>query len=228
AVLAAHVWVTGAKVGSESSMTIGQEHALLVSNIIHPAFDYIALGHIHKHQVLEENPPVVYAGSLERLDFGEADDEKGFYVVEITPDANGQRQVKFDFYPLEGRRFVTVGVKIEPDDIEPTSSVLKAIAEKSDVIKEAIVRLQISLPSELEGQIRDGEIREALKEAHYFAIAKEVRRETRVRLGEGAAEEITPAQALKAYLESKKVPAERAKVLQEYGERLIEEQGGQL
>jgi hypothetical protein len=63
-----------------------------------------------------------------------------------------------------------------------------------------------------------------LKEAHYFAIAKEVRRETRVRLGEGAAEEITPAQALKAYLESKKVPAERAKVLLKYGERLIEEQ----
>jgi len=47
-------------------------------------------------------------------------------------------------------------------------------------------------------------------------------------LGEGAAEEITPAQALKAYLESKKVSAERAKVLQEYGERLIDEQSGQV
>jgi exonuclease SbcD len=225
AVLAAHIWVVGAKVGSESSMTIGQEHALLVSNIIHPAFDYIALGHIHKHQVLNENPPVVYAGSLERLDFGEADDEKGFYMVGITPDGEtGKRQVTYDFHPLEGRRFVTVSVKIEADDIEPTSTVLKAIVEKSDAIKDAIVRLQLSLPSELEGQIRDGDIREALKEAHYFAIAKEVRRETRVRLGERAAEEITPAQALKVYLESKKVPAERAKVLQEYGERLIEEQ----
>ncbi|GAI48358.1 unnamed protein product, partial [marine sediment metagenome] len=41
AILAAHVWVTGAQVGSESSMTIGQEHALLVSNVSHPAFDYI-------------------------------------------------------------------------------------------------------------------------------------------------------------------------------------------
>jgi exonuclease SbcD len=224
AVLAAHVWVTGAKVGSESSMTIGQEHALLVSNIIHPAFDYVALGHIHKHQVLNENPPVVYAGSLERLDFGEADDEKGFYLVEIEPDEKGERQVKFDFHTLEGRRFVTVSVKIEPDDIDPMSTVLKAIAEQQDEIKDAIVRLQLSLPSELEGQIRDGDIREALKEAHYFTIAKEVRRETRVRLGEGAAEEITPAQALKAYLESKKVSAERAKVLLEYGERLIEEQ----
>jgi exonuclease SbcD len=224
AVLAAHVWVTGAKVGSESSMTIGQEHALLVSNIIHPAFDYVALGHIHKHQVLNENPPVVYAGSLERLDFGEAKDEKGFYLVDIEPDEKGKRRVSFDFHPLEGRRFVTVSVKVEPDDIEPTSAVLKAISGKQDAIKDAIVRLQLSLPSELEGQIRDGDIREALKEAHYFAIAKEVRRETRVRLGEGTAEEITPAQALKAYLESKKVPAERAKVLLEYGKKLIEEQ----
>ena len=84
-ILAAHVWVTGARVGSESSMTIGQEHALLLSNVAHPVFDYIALGHIHKHQVLVDNPPVVYAGSLERLDFSEEGDEKGFYVVEIKP-----------------------------------------------------------------------------------------------------------------------------------------------
>jgi exonuclease SbcD len=225
AVLAAHVWVTGATVGSESSMTIGQEHALMVSNVIHPAFDYIALGHIHKHQVLNEEPPVVYAGSLERLDFGEADDEKGFYLVEIEPDSEkGKRRVSFEFHPLEGRRFVTISVKIEPDDIEPTATVLKAIAGQLDNIKDAIVRLQVSLPAELEGQLRDSDIRNALKEAHYFAIAKEIRRETRVRLGEdGAVEEITPAQALKVYLTSKKVPAERAKVLLEYGERLIEE-----
>ncbi|TES83070.1 MAG: exonuclease SbcCD subunit D, partial [Dehalococcoidia bacterium] len=230
AVLAAHVWVTGAKVGSESSMTIGQEHALMVSNVVHPAFDYIALGHIHKHQVLNEEPPVVYAGSLERLDFGEAEDSKGFYLVEIEADSEtGKRQVSFDFHPLEGRRFVTVSVKVEPDDIEPTAAVLKAITEQADNIKDAIVRLQVSLPAELEGQLRDSDIREALKEAHHFTIAKEIRRETRVRLGEGTAEEITPTQALKAYLESKKVPAERAKVLREYGERLIEEQeSGQI
>jgi exonuclease SbcD len=226
AILAAHVWVTGAKVGSESSMTIGQEHALLVSNVIHPAFDYIALGHIHRHQLLNENPPVVYAGSLERLDFGEAEDEKGFYIVDIEPDKEGgRRKVAFDFHPLDGRRFVTVSVKIEPEDIEPTATVLRAIAEQEDNIKDAIVRLQVSLSAELEGQLRDSDIRNALREAHYFTIAKEIRRETRVRLGEGGtAEEITPAQALKAYLESKKVPSERAKVLLEYGERLIQEQ----
>ncbi|MGD9116214.1 MAG: exonuclease SbcCD subunit D [Dehalococcoidia bacterium] len=224
AVLAAHVWVTGAKVGSESAMTIGQEHALMVSNLANPAFDYIALGHIHKHQVLQEKPPVVYAGSLERLDFGEADDEKGFYVVEITPGDTGQRQVNYEFHPLQGRRFVTIKVNIEPDDIEPTSTALKAIAEQQDDIKDDIVRFHLSLPAELEGQVRDGEIREALKEAYNFTVAKEIRRQTRVRLDEkGTAEEITPVRALKAYLESKKVSPERTKVLLEYGEKLIGE-----
>jgi len=80
AILAAHVWVAGATAGSEKSMTLGQEHALLLSNVANPAFDYVALGHIHKRQVLSENPPTIYAGSLERLDFGEEADNKGFYI----------------------------------------------------------------------------------------------------------------------------------------------------
>ena len=36
--------------------------------------DYVALGHIHKHQALganEQHPPIVYPGSIERIDFGE-------------------------------------------------------------------------------------------------------------------------------------------------------------
>jgi len=108
AILAAHVWVAEAQIGSERLMTIGQEHALLISNVAHPAFDYVALGHIHKHQVLSENPPVVYPGSLERVDFSEADDDKGFYVVDIEPDKEtGKRQVSFHFHPITGRRFVT-------------------------------------------------------------------------------------------------------------------------
>jgi len=225
AVLAAHVWVTGARIGSESAMTIGQEHTLLLSNVAHPAFDYIALGHIHRHQVLSQSPPVVYAGSLERLDFSEGEDDKGFYLVEIEPGGeNGQRRVSFDFHPVVGRRFVTIDVDIEAPDIEPTATVLKAIAEQQDKVKDSIVRLQISLPAELEGQLRDNDIRNALREAHYFAVAKDIKRESRLRLGQWTAEEITPYDALKAYLEASKVSPERAKLLLEYGEKLIQGQ----
>ncbi len=225
AILAAHVWVSGARVGSESSMTIGQEHVLLVSNITHPAFDYIALGHIHKHQVLSDSPPVVYAGSVERLDFSEEEDDKGFYLVEIEPDKeSGKRKVSFDFHPVIGRRFLTIDVNIEPPDIDPTSTVLKAIAEQAEKVGDAIVRLNISLPAEVEGQLRDNDIRNAVKEAHYFTIAKDIKRETRLRLGQWTAEEITPLDALKKYLEEKKISPERTKILLEYGEKLIQEQ----
>ncbi|MBA7576425.1 3',5'-cyclic adenosine monophosphate phosphodiesterase CpdA [subsurface metagenome] len=224
-ILAAHVWVSSAQVGSERSMTIGQEHMLLLSNVANPAFDYIALGHIHKHQVLSHNPPVVYPGSLERLDFSEEEDNKGFYMVEIEPDKEtGKRQVSFDFHPVTGRRFLTINIDIESPDAEPTSTVLRAIAEQEDRVRDAIVRLNISLPAETEGQLRDNDIRNMLKEAYYFTIAKDIQRETRLRLGKWTAEEIPPLDALKAYLESKKVSPERAKLLLEYGEKLMQEQ----
>ena len=223
AILAAHVWVAGAELGSERLLTIGQEHALLVSNVAQPAFDYIALGHIHKHQVLSQNPPVVYAGSLERLDFNEEADDKGFYVVDIeTAGVTGRRPVTFDFHPVSARRFLTIDINIEPQDAEPTATVLEAIAEHEEDVKDTILRLRISLPEDVETQLNDTDIRNALTEAYYFTIAKDIKRKARSRLGNWTAEEITPLAALKAYLESKKISPEQTKLLLEYGERLIQ------
>jgi len=224
-ILAAHVWVSGAKLASERSMSIGQEHELLLGNVANPAFDYIALGHIHKQQVLSTDPPVVYAGSLERIDFGEEKDDKGFYVVKIeTDNTTDKRQVSFDFHPLAGRRFLTINIDIAPDEIDPTRAVLRVIAGQQGSVRDAIVRLLISLPAELEGHLRDSDIRDALKEAHYFTLAKDISRDTRLRLGSVTAEEIAPLDALKAYLESKKLSPERTKLLLEYGEKLIQQQ----
>jgi exonuclease SbcD len=220
AILAAHVSVGAAKAGSESMMAIGQEPVLLLSNIALPAFDYVALGHIHKRQVLTENPPVVYSGSLERVDFSEEKDEKGFYVVDIEPGAAG-RKVTYEFHPVKARRFLTIDIALEQADTDPTAIVLGAISGQPEAINDAIVRLNISLPSPIEGQLRYHEIREALNPAHFFTIAREIQRETRLRLGNQPAGEITPLAALKAYLETQKVPPERQKVLLEYGEKLI-------
>jgi exonuclease SbcD len=227
-ILAAHVWVTGANVreGSEKLMVIGQEHTLLLSSVAQPAFDYIALGHIHRHQVLQEKPPVVYAGSLERLDFSEADDDKGFYLVEIGErEEGGKRAVSFEFHPVAGRRFLTIDVNIAPEDAGPTATVLGAIAEREDEVKDAVVQLTIHLPAELEGELRDGEIRDALKGAHYLTIARDIKRESRLRLGGVTAEEITPLDALKTYLQSRKgLSPERARLLLDYGQGLISQQ----
>jgi len=102
--------------------------------------------------------------------------------------------------------------------------VLRAIAEQADRVRDAIVRLNISLPAETEGQLRDNDIRNMLKEAYYFTIAKDIQRETRLRLGKWTAEEISPLDALKAYLESRKVSPQRTRLLLRYSEKLIQEQ----
>jgi hypothetical protein len=150
-------------------------------------------------------------------------------LVEITLDKEtGKRHVSLDFHQIIGRRFLTININIEPEDTDPTSTVLKAIAEQQDKIKEAIVRLQISLPAQCQGQLRDNEIRNVMKEAHYFNIIKDIQRETRLRLGQWTAEELTPVEALKKYLETRKdLSRERAELLLEYGEKLIQERGGQ-
>jgi exonuclease SbcD len=221
AILAAHVWVAPATAGSEKSMTLGQEHTLLLSSVTNPAFDYVALGHIHKRQVLSEAPPVVYSGSLERLDFGEEDHDKGFYVVDIEPSADGGHKVGHRFHPLDGRRFLTIKLDLEAGDVDPTARVLAAIAGHGEDVADAIVRLQLNLPAEVEGQLNDAEVRNALKTAHHFTIAKDIQRETRLRLGQWTAEEISPAEALEVYLTTKKVSPERSRTLLEYGRRLI-------
>ena len=202
-------------------MTMGQEHALLPGAVAQPGFDYVALGHIHRHQAIQEHPPVVYSGSMERLDFGDEDDEKGFYVVEIN-EVDGRRETSFNFHPLPGRRFLTINTDLEEDDINPTATVLRAIAERGDRLTDAIVRLNIRLPEPLASQLRDSEIRAALSGAHYCAIAREIQHETRLRLGTQKVEELTPLDALKKCLEAWNTPPERAKVLLEYGQKLIE------
>jgi exonuclease SbcD len=224
AILAAHVWVFGARIGSEGIMTIGQEHVMLPSTLANPVFNYVALGHIHRHQVLNEKPPVVYAGSLERIDFGDESDSKGFYLVKIDPDSDsGQRKVSYGFQQVEGRRFITIEVDLLPKDTEPTETVLKAIAKNEGNVKGAIVRLEINLPQELEGRIRDGDIRTALTKAYYLTIVKSVKRESRLRLGERTAEEITPLEALKTYLNSRNYSQKYTRLLLDYGKKLIKE-----
>jgi exonuclease SbcD len=222
AILAGHVSVSTARTGSERTMLVGQDYFMLHSSLSRHEFDYVALGHIHRRQVLSENPHMVYAGSLERVDFGDENDEKGFYVIDLdTSEIAGERILSCDFYPVSARRFLTIEVDANTND--PTATVLAAIV-KNDITN-AIVRLIIKVAENNESMINDTEVRRALSDAYYVgSIMKDVARERRVRIGNEGSEGLSPIKALEVYLTSKNTPTGRITKMLEYGKRLISDE----
>ena len=223
AILTGHVTVNGATVGTERSMMLGQDHVLLVSALDRPQVEYIALGHIHKHQILRPDPPmVVYSGSLQRVDFSEEGDEKGFCVIDLDPAApQGQRMTKFEFHKLDARSFVTVDVTVESQDVDPTATVVRAIARKE--IAGAVVRVRISLAAESDAHLKETEIRAALEPAHFIAsISREVAGTRRTRISPSEGEDLQPMQALGLYLDSRNIEGERREKIIRKAEELME------
>ena len=221
AILSGHLTINGATTGTERSMMLGQDHVLFPSSVHKPELDYVALGHIHKHQVLRDNPMVVYSGSLQRVDFSEEKDAKGFCVVDIDPSApQGRRLLDFQFQPVEARPFLTVEARVHPGDQDPTGTVIRAVMRHN--VAGSIVRLNVLLPGEMEVHLREAQVREALSSAHYVAaITRETERDRRTRIPPSVAEGLTPLAALRLYLESRGVEPQRQEGVLRHAEELL-------
>jgi exonuclease SbcD len=84
-VLLAHLMADNATLGAERLLAVGKGFTLPLSLLTRPCFDYVALGHVHKHQNLNKSndPPVIYPGSIERVDFSEEKEDKGYVMIDL-------------------------------------------------------------------------------------------------------------------------------------------------
>jgi exonuclease SbcD len=217
AVLTGHFSVSDAKYGSERTVMLGRDVVVLKSMLANPAWDYVALGHIHRHQELNggEHPPIVYCGSLERIDFGEEKEAKGFVVADVR-----RGHAEWSFHSVAARRFVSIRADVR-DEADPLAALLEAIASHN--VADAVVRVIVQARTEQEGLLREGDIRRALGDAYFLAgISKEIERAYRQRLGGESPEELSPAELLARYLESKGTPPERLRQLLQYAEQIFQ------
>lgn len=222
AVLVGHAHLFGARVGAERLLTLGADPMYDLGVVDLPHVDYVALGHIHRHQVLAyQSPPVVYAGSIDRVDFGEEGEEKGWVYVEIPEKGRADWQ----FRRVDARPFLTIEATIAGHDA--TEDIVKAIARHGERIRDAVVKLRIEIQAERLGELRDDEIRAHLKSAFYVApVERQIKHRERDRWGAGAAiQHARPIDALAYYLEHQNVDAAHRELLLKHARRLMGDDG---
>jgi len=215
AVLAAHVAVSGAEIGSEGRMVVGQDPMLLRGYLQNSAFDYVALGHYHKHQKLAGHPNglpwVVYSGSLQPVDFGEEGEKKGYCLLTVDPDAApGQRLTDWAFQPVPTRPFLTLRLAIDEGDLDPTGTVCRTLESQRRNWEGAIVKVVVTLPQALMPHFNEQAVRRVLGPsedgapgAAWHIVSRQAPDDqaVRARLGGQPVESWTTMQALDKYLE---------------------------
>jgi len=152
AVLTGHLTVSsGVFSGSEKRAVFGSDPLFLPSELALDSFDYVALGHLHRYQNLNSTgyPAVVYSGSIDRVDFGERKETKGFCSVTIEmgckPVAGKNKystSCHHDFIEIPTRPFVQIDIKLK-EGVSQTDQVLDAIKEREcdDAIVKVVYRL---------------------------------------------------------------------------------------
>lgn len=202
-VLCGHFSVAEAKLGSERSVMLGRDVAVTNSVLADLAWDYVALGHIHRHQDVNSGgyPGVVYSGSLERIDFGEENDSKGFCWVEME-----RGKASWKFVPVDARPFRTIRVDVREIE-DPTSAVIAAI--ENYTTEDTIVRIIVQIKAEQSPSLRDGDIKAALATAYSNSIVRVVEHEARTRIGGLAADTLSASELVERYFVDKGYQSDR-------------------
>jgi len=165
AILAGHLTVSsGIFSGSEKRAIYGTDPIFLPSQLaVHP-FDYVALGHLHRYQNLNPHgyPAVVYSGSIDRVDFGERKETKGFCLVKIPEKGAATHE----FIPVATRPFIQIEVTLVDNDLSYTEQLLQAL--KKYELHQSIVKIIYHLPPHSRERVDITAVQNACAEAQHL------------------------------------------------------------
>lgn len=175
-ILVAHQGMSGGAMSESQAAFLG-DRSLVVDSAALGAigYDAIVAGHFHRHQVLTNEPLTLYPGSVERVDFAEERETKGFVILDTD------RLPEFEFVETPARRYVTLRGGVDDQDL---------LEDLDGCIVRAI---------DIEPDIDSTALREALIKGGAFEVT-EIRK---LRVAEaaagGMAEDLSAEQALDAY-----------------------------
>jgi len=218
-VLVAHASVEGAVYGGERSVSLGRDFILPKSIAADPRLDYTALGHIHQKQELnpKNHPPVVYPGSIERVDFGEAGDKKYFLIADVE-----KGKTKLDWRELKDiRPFVDLHLKLESN--EDITGQIRTILPTEKELEGTVLRLVLEYPRAWEPLLDEAAIRELAKGTFEFHFQKAPIYEPRLRLEKDQAiGELSPHELLDAYWRVSGTPEDEIQELNQLAREILD------
>jgi exonuclease SbcD len=219
-ILTAHASIEGAKFGGERLVMLGNDLVLSGSLVKNPKLSYVAMGHIHKPQDVNEGhqPPVIYPGSIERVDFGEAKEDRFFVIVDVEKGMD----TKVEWNQLKAvRKFIDCRTVLSSSE-EATKQLIEALPSQNEM-SEAIVRLVVEYPREWDTLIDEPALRKYTEHTFEFHFVKRPQSEARVRLPEGqVVGSLSPLELLEQYLTSAKVT--NADELKKLAQEIISEE----
>lgn len=99
-----------------------------IQQLLEKEFDYWALGHIHKHQVLASNPPIVYPGNIQGMHRKELG-EKGCMLVTLS----NEKQAELTFIPTA--HIIWREEEIDITNVDSLDTLFVRIAQRKEQLR---------------------------------------------------------------------------------------------
>ena len=162
-VMFAHFYIEGAKLRETKYPTVLPGEFKFSLDMIPNNLDFAVFGHVHLHQIIGKrgSTEILYPGAIERIDWGERKDKKGFLILRpFAPQ-------KWEFIELPTRKMVKVAVQVPTGTGDPTAVILAKIPRD---VTGKMIRLEIKAGEGIQEKILESKIEEKLKGAFHYEI----------------------------------------------------------
>lgn len=242
AVFTGHCHVHQAKLGGSHTLFGVSDLEVPLSTLTSGgAFPYYALGHIHRRQVLIEDPFVVYPGSLERVDYGEGErievsadgkltttdaEPKGFYRFDLEQrDQEWKLAADPQFREVDARTFCTIRLG-RLDTKDPAGDLvtrLRSVVDGGADLDGAFVKVEAGADEQSRRLVSKATVAELIPNAYDVVLALQVDERIPQVRDPRFAERMPEHEALDRYLETRDDWASDRAELTKLGRALIDE-----
>jgi len=229
-ILTAHGSVATAQFGAEREVMLGDDFIIPLSIARDARLDYVALGHIHKNQDLNpgKHPPVIYPGSIERVNTGESADEKFYILAEVSKGHTDVQWMK-----LPARKMFVRSISLDkvlgdttPSQGEVTDALINALPSIEDMT-DAIVRLNVEVPKDWLDLIDRLALSKVAEGAKEFRIIPTTKKSLRPLIPHGSGiEALSRDEMLELYFRNKNVAASDIQKLMTLAQEILSDDAG--